>query len=77
MSKKKVVSVKEDPKKKTTKLAKLMFEKNISSKFIEENTGVAHSTISLIKNGLRPTPDLDTLKKIAKAIGVGVGELID
>ena len=53
-----------------TKMAKVMFEKCISTLELGNALGVSHSTISLIKNGWRE-PSEDQAANIEKYLGEG------
>jgi transcriptional regulator with XRE-family HTH domain len=55
-------------KKKPTKMAQVMFEKNISTLEVGNALGVSHSTISLIKNGWRE-PSAEQAAKIEEYLG--------
>lgn len=52
---------------KNTRLARVMLKKGITLSQLEEESKIAHSTLSQIKNGVRKNPSKDTLQKIADA----------
>lgn len=51
-----------------TKLARVMFEKQIKLEDLKAKSGVSHDVISKIKNGTRKDPQTSTMQKIAKAL---------
>ena len=56
-------------------LNRILKEKEMTHYRLAVNTGIGHDSISLYRNNKRQ-PTVDTLKKIAKALGVKVDELI-
>lgn len=58
------------------KLMLLMNEKNISNKELAEKTGYTEEHISRLRRGKR-VPSYKALAKIAEALGVGIGDLLD
>jgi len=56
-------------------LKKLRKEKGLSQDRLAKLADVANNTIIKIEQGENINPTLDTLKKIAKAFGVGLDEL--
>ena len=51
-------------------------EKGLSQKALAEQVGVTDAYITMLESGKRKNPSLDILKKIAKALGVPVAELL-
>jgi len=56
-------------------LKKLREQKGLSQDRLAKLADVANNTIIKIEQGENINPTLDTLKKIAKALGVGLDEL--
>ncbi len=56
-------------------LKKLRKKKGLSQDRLAKLADVANNTIIKIEQGENINPTLDTLKKIAKALGVGLDEL--
>ena len=56
-------------------LKKLRKQKGLSQDRLAKLADVANNTIIKIEQGENINPTLDTLKKIAKALGVGLDEL--
>jgi transcriptional regulator with XRE-family HTH domain len=54
----------------------IRIEKGLSQGDIEKRTGLLRSYLSRVENG-HTVPSLDTLRKIAAALEVGVGELLE
>lgn len=50
-------------------------EKGISQDRLSKDANLALNTVVKIENDESPNPTVDTLEKIAKALGVDVGEL--
>ena len=59
-----------------TTLRKLREEKGLSQEKLARLSDVANNTIIKIEAGKNQNPTLDTLKKIAQALEVGVDDLI-
>lgn len=59
----------------TKNLKKLREKKGLSQDRLAKLADVADNTIIKIEQGENINPTLDTLKKIAKALGVGLDEL--
>jgi transcriptional regulator with XRE-family HTH domain len=51
-------------------------EKGLSQKALAEQVGVTDAYIAMLETGKRKNPSLDILKKLAKALGVPVTELL-
>jgi len=50
-------------------------EKNLSQDRLSKEAGVAYNTIVKIESGENPNPTIDTLERIAKALGVSIEKL--
>jgi len=65
---------------KTTTIAKNIRkyrkEKGLSQDKLSKLADVAHATIIKIESGSNKNPTIETLAKIAKALGIGVDDLI-
>ena len=51
-------------------------EKGISQDRLSKLADLSLNTVVTIESGANPNPTIDTLSKIAKALGVGVDDLI-
>jgi HTH-type transcriptional regulator, competence development regulator len=51
-------------------------EKGLSQKALATRIGVSDAYITMLETGKRKNPSLDILKKLAKALGVPVTELL-
>jgi transcriptional regulator with XRE-family HTH domain len=60
----------------TAELKRLRMEAGLSLRGLAAAAGVAHDTVMEIEGGRR-TPHPATVKKLADALGVNVGSLID
>ena len=69
MSSKKVSSIAENIKQKRKEL-------NLSQDKLSKLAGVAYNTVVKIESGENSNPTIETLRKIAKALNVGVDDLI-
>lgn len=58
------------------RIKEVLKEKKVTAVSLAEQIGIAQPSMSNIANG-KVTPSLDTLEKIAAALGVPVSELID
>jgi transcriptional regulator with XRE-family HTH domain len=58
------------------KIKRMRMHKGFSQVELARRSGVSQPAISQIESGTK-TPTLDTLRKLAKALGVPVSELID
>jgi len=58
-------------------LKRLREKKGLSQDRLAKLADVANNTIIKIEQGENINPTLDTLKKVAKALGVGLDELTD
>lgn len=57
-------------------IRKLRIKKGISQDRLSKLTDVTYNTIIKIESGANINPTIETLSKIAKALGVGVDDLI-
>ncbi|MFB3923834.1 MAG: helix-turn-helix domain-containing protein [Terriglobia bacterium] len=57
-------------------LQSIRIDKGLSQGDVEKRTGLLRSYLSRVENG-HTVPSIDTLGKMAKALGVSVSELID
>ena len=67
--------MKEEVRKLAENLKRIRAEKGISQGDIVKSTGIDKAMISNIENG-KTNPTLTTIAKLAKAIGVSIGELM-
>jgi transcriptional regulator with XRE-family HTH domain len=51
-------------------------EKGLSQKALANRIGVSDAYITMLETGKRKNPSLDILKRLAKALGVPVTELL-
>jgi len=54
------------------KIRRYRKEKNFSQDRLSKEAGVAYNTIVKIESGENPNPTVDTLERIAKALGVSI-----
>jgi transcriptional regulator with XRE-family HTH domain len=59
-----------------TKIRKYRLEKKLSQEKLARLADLAFPTIAKIESGETPNPTIDTVKKIAAALGVSVDELL-
>ncbi|WP_034639297.1 helix-turn-helix domain-containing protein [Desulfofalx alkaliphila] len=59
------------------KIQKLRESKNWSQQHLEEVSKVTQSSISRIEKGILNNPGIETLRKIATALGVTISELLE
>jgi len=69
MSRKKISSISKNIKQKRKKLS-------LSQDRLSKLAGVAYNTVVKIESGENPNPTIETLRKIAVALNVGVDDLI-
>ena len=69
MSSKKTYSITQNIREKRKQLG-------LSQDKLSKQAGVAYNTIVKIESGENPNPTIDTLRKIAKALDVGVDNLL-
>ena len=58
-------------------IKKLREAKGLSQEKLARSADVANNTLIKMESGENKNPTLDTLKKVAKALGVSVDELIN
>ena len=58
-------------------LKRLREKEGLSQAALEKKSGVGHGYISQIEAGEKKNPGIETLKKIARALGVPVTELLE
>lgn len=59
------------------KIKKLREKRGWTQQQLADESGLSLVTIGRIEAGMRKNPDLDTRKKLAKALGVEITELLD
>ena len=57
-------------------IKKLREEKGLSQRALADKAKVTDAYIAMLETGVRTNPTIDTLKRLAKALGVTVGELV-
>jgi len=65
------------PKRLTTILRQLRKAKGVSQRELAAQIGKTGAYIAQLETGVRKNPSLDVLKKLAKALGVPVAELLE
>jgi transcriptional regulator with XRE-family HTH domain len=66
------------PKKGLGKMLKrIREEKGLTQVELAQKSGVTREYITMIETGARKNPTVDTLKRLAKALKVKVGELLE
>jgi len=65
------------PKRLSTVIRRFRGAKGISQRDLAAQVGVTGAYIAQLETGARKNPSLDVLKKIAKALGVPVTELLE
>jgi transcriptional regulator with XRE-family HTH domain len=58
-----------------TKLRNVRLDRGYSQEELHQMTGVSRDTISRMETGDRPNPHPRTLRKLAEALGVTVGDI--
>jgi len=58
-------------------IRKLRQQKKISQDRLSKEADLALNTIVKIETGKKPNPTIETLEKIAKALGVSIGDLFN
>lgn len=56
---------------------KLREEQGLTQAALGKKAGVTEAYVSMIESGVRKNPSLPTLKKLARALGVPVGSLLE
>jgi HTH-type transcriptional regulator, competence development regulator len=64
------------PKRLKTVIKRLRQEKGLSQQALAARVGVTAAYITMLERGKKTNPSLDILKKLAKALGVPVTELL-
>ncbi|MDO8475044.1 MAG: helix-turn-helix transcriptional regulator [Candidatus Rokubacteria bacterium] len=57
-------------------IKKLRMEKGLSQKALAKRIGVTDAYITMLETGVRKNPSLAVLRRLAKALGVPVTELL-
>lgn len=65
------------PKRLSTVIRRLRAAKGISQRDLAAKVGVKGAYIAQLETGARKNPSLDVLKRIARALGVPVTELLE
>ncbi len=58
-------------------LKRIREEKGLTQVELAQKSGVTREYITMIETGARKNPTVDTLKRLAKALKVKVGELLE
>lgn len=64
------------PKRLRQVIKKLRMEKGLSQKALAKRIGVTDAYITMLETGVRKNPSLAVLRRLAKALGVPVTELL-
>jgi transcriptional regulator with XRE-family HTH domain len=56
---------------------KLREDQGLTQAALAKRAGVTEAYVSMIESGVRKNPSLPTLKRLARALGVPVGELLE
>ncbi len=64
------------PRRVGTVIKKLREEKGLSQQALAKKAKVTDAYIAMLETGVRNNPTIDTLKRLAKALKVKVGELL-
>ena len=59
------------------KLSRLLGERRMSISELQRRTGLAYTTLHALYHGRTDRIDLDTLDRICRALGVGVGDILE
>ncbi|MGH7392425.1 MAG: helix-turn-helix domain-containing protein [Candidatus Rokuibacteriota bacterium] len=65
------------PKRLSTVIRRYRRAKGISQRDLAAKVGVKGAYIAQLETGARKNPSLDVLKRLARALGVPVGELLE
>ncbi len=60
-----------------TVIKKLREEKGLSQQALAKKAKVTDAYIAMLETGVRKNPTIDTLKRLAKALKVKVGDLLE
>ncbi len=59
------------------RLSRLLGERRMSVSELQRRTGLAYTTLHSLYHGRTDRIDLDTLDRICRALGVGVGDILE
>ena len=65
------------PRKLATVIRKLREARGLTQEELAKRAGIKRPYVSHLESGVRKNPSLPTLKKLARALGVPVGELLE
>jgi transcriptional regulator with XRE-family HTH domain len=65
------------PRRLATVIRELRERKNLTQEELAKRAKVTRSHLSLLEGGHRRNPSIDVLKRLARALGVPVGELLE
>ena len=65
------------PRRLRTVVKKLREDQGLTQAALAKRAGVTEAYVSMIESGKRTTPSLPTLKRLARALGVAVVELLE
>jgi transcriptional regulator with XRE-family HTH domain len=65
------------PRRLSRVLKQLREEKDLSQRDLATRAGVTQAYVAQLEAGEKKNPSLDVLKKLARALGVPVGELLE
>ena len=65
------------PRRLDTMLRQLRTQKHLTQEELAKKARITRSHLSLLEAGHRKNPSLDVLKRLARALGVPVGELLE
>lgn len=65
------------PRKLATVIRELRKRKNLTQEELANRAKITRSHLSLLEAGHRKNPSLDVVKRLARALGVEVGELLE
>lgn len=65
------------PQRLSTVIRRLRERQDMTQEQLAKKAGVTQGYIAQLESGLKKNPSLPTLKKLARALGVPVGELLE
>lgn len=65
------------PRRLSTMLRELRVQRDLTQEELAKRAKITRSHLSLLEAGHRKNPSLDVLKRLARALGVPVGELLE
>ena len=65
------------PRRLATVIKKLREQRDMTQEQLAKKAGVTQGYIAQLESGLRKNPSLPSLRKLARALGVPVGELLE